>query len=147
MNAFYLCMVFIFINAGIVLVAGLNIFGNDLVQQSFLLSAIFSVNTSEATITAAVVGIGVMGLASALALAASKVNLLTNIQGVAIGAFATVFWISFGSALDILLAILSVLFPEGNYGNIVFGIFFATGVFIFIMALVQFAAGGVKTHG
>jgi len=151
MNAYHLAMLFILINAGIIVVASVDVFGEDITKGSTILSLFESENPEQdvlnITMGIAIIGGTIIALTIALFLGTTRIPVVNSIfpapQGWAYVAFTGVFWASFLSAFDIFITIANRV--EG-FGVFV-GVFTVIAVLIFIMALVQLATAGVKSHG
>jgi hypothetical protein len=143
MKAYDISMGLIFINAGIYLVATMNLFG-DLsgVTGLFESLSIFY----EPVITIA--GVPIKGIdALAVALAAGTVVVLNsnaiNDRGIAMAAFSIIFWGSFGISSLVFVKLINDLNLPGIAEF--YSIFLLASTFIFVMTLVQMPTGGQKS--
>lgn len=146
MKAYNLAMFMIFFNCGFPLAVAMGGFGsiekhtgvyNSLI---WLANPIFSIGTVEITGVHAI-----MGITMAMIVATIIWPLGTrpvSSQGVAIGAFTGIFWVSFGTSSVIILS-LAGEFPGLN---IFYTIFVLAATLIFVIALIQLPTGGQKTH-
>lgn len=157
MNAYYLAMLFIFLNIGVYMVANLGVFSDDLLAETTIGSFFYekdfgdklSEKGNEQGLSSKLLNflplISVGALALALVLASARIfdTQAVTPEGIAYAGFAIIFWVPFGLTLD-LFNTISTRFP--GFG-IFTGIFFAIGSLIFCMGLIQLVTGGVKAHG
>lgn len=147
MNAYDLAMLFIFICAGISLIANVGIFGSEFNEGNGV-SWMFSGNgeanvfqMGNVILAGGIVALGVFMYGATYRVVGTTPT--GTAQGVAYLAFSGIFWTAFLQAYSILYTIQTRL--EGF--ALFTGIFLVAAVLIFIMGLIQLAVGGVKTHG
>ena len=150
MNAYDLMMLLIFINAGIFIVASIDVFGTDISEDSAILSWFDNVDILEddigvfSTITSVIAGGLLIGLAIAMWTGATRFGNIgsSSPQGWAILIFVATFVISCAAVHNILFGI-----SKHVTGFAVFqGVFLLVEFLALLMAIVQFGGGGVKTH-
>lgn len=151
MNGYQFAILFILINAGIFLMAGIGVFGDEISEHSTILSWFEDVKVYEdeiggfGTIAAAIGGgILVVAIAGVMLLGSTRVGNLAlgTPQGWAILVFAVMFCGTTVSSLDIMNG-----FAEHIPGfRMIQGIFLLIAGIIALMAIVQFGGGGTKAH-
>lgn len=150
MNAYHLAMLFIFINAGILIVASIDVFGSDITEGITIMN-LFESDDPEGNIlghtivpisfAATIIGLTIVMFLGSVRVVGSTAG--PSSQGWAYVAFTITFWISCWPAFDVMNSIANRI-P----GFTIFvGIFALVSLLIFIMALVQLALTGVKSHG
>ena len=144
MRAYNLAMAMIFINCGMMIAVAMGAFGDTTptpyADFQGIVNAQFKIGLLEfkgADIIAVIAG--VMILATALLLNSRAFSS----EGVAIGVFTGIFWVSVGLTDVILLNSISNRFPGFN---IFIGIYTLAAFLIFINALVQMPTGGQRSH-
>jgi len=147
MNAYYLAMLYVSICAGIFLMGNLGVFG-PVVENTVTgrIVSFFSENDLESnvflpvTIAGGIVAMALVMYANSIQVFGSKSG---SPQGVAYLVFAGVFWTAFLLAFDVMRTVASLF-----NGMALFNMIFAgLSVLVFVMALVQLATSGVKSHG
>jgi len=147
MRAYNFCMLIIYINIGFAVVASLNVFGSEIESHTTgiislsetILTAKFTIPLIGVDVTAPMVLAGLMVTGSILVY-----NTTPGPQpsGVAIGAFAIVFWGSLTST-GIIIGSFTDDFPATG---MFYAIFLLVSTLMFLMALIQMGSGGHKSH-
>lgn len=151
MNAYQFAMLFIFINAGIFMMAGIGVFGEEISEDSTILGWFQDVGEYEDEVggfakIAISIGGGVLvvAIAGVMLLGSTRVGNLAvgTPQGWAILIFAVMFFGTTVSSLDIMNG-----FKEHIPGFwMIQGIYLLIAGIVALMALVQFGGGGTKSH-
>jgi len=150
MNAYDLMMLLIFINAGIFIVASIDVFGTDISEDSAILSWFDDLSLFKEDVSASNSIIGILGAGLLIAIAvaiwtgATKYGNIgsSSPQGWAILLFIATFAISCAVAHNILFGITKHVPGFGVFQ----GIFILVEFISLLMAIVQFGGGGVKSH-
>ena len=136
MNAYLYAMLLIFANAGVFMMSMLGVFGSRINTFDF-----FAKSVGEIPPQYLIGGTIVLAVVLAAGTASLVGTKIVSAQGVAYVAFSLIFWAAFGTAFSIIAAI-----PFTAIGLIILPVFFGINVLVFIMALLQMASGGFKTH-
>jgi len=141
MKAYDLAMGLIFLNAGIYIVATMNLFG-DLsgVAGTFEALTIFTTPIINIPLVGEAKGIDLIAVAIAGGTVVFYNSNAINDRGIAVIAFSAVFWGSF--------LITSAVITKFDFPGITefYAIFLLAATLIFVMTLVQMPTGGQKSY-